>query len=119
MNAPCTPINVFSIFTGDAKTMNLRAVYQDSGQPLDLTSASEIVVNLPNADGSILQLKLSLSAVTITSPAVLGNFTAAITSLQSALLNIGELQDFDVTFTISGSPFTVRYYGSLSVFELE
>lgn len=116
---PCTPINVFSIFTGDAKTMSLRALYQETGQPVDLTAASEIVVNLPNADGSFLQLKLSLSAVTVTSPAVLGNFTAVISAVQSALLNIGELQNFDVTFTISGNPFTVRYYGSLSVFELD
>ncbi len=114
----CAP-NIFSIFTGDAKTMSLRALYQESGQPLDLTAATEIIVRLPNADGTTLLLKLTLGAVSITSPAVLGNFTALITALQSALLNIGEGQSFDVTFTISGNPFTVRYYAALSVFEQE
>lgn len=116
---PCSPPNVFSIFTGDVKTLNLRAVYQESGQPLDLTACTELVINLPMASGAFLQLKLSLAQVTIASPAVLGNFSAAITALQSASLFIGELQDFDVTFTISGNPFTVRYYAALSVFELE
>jgi hypothetical protein len=36
----------------------------------------------------------------------------------SALLNLGELQNFDVTFTISGQVFTVRYFQALSVFEV-
>lgn len=116
---PCCPPNTpFQIFTGDQKTLPLRVAY-NTGLPLDLTSCTEIVVNLPNADGSFLQLKLSLGQVSIVSPALLGQFTALITTAQSALLNIGECQDVDVTFTIGGAPFTVRFYQALSVFELD
>lgn len=110
------PAGPFSIFTGDAKTLPLRIAYA-SGLPVDITSASEIVVNLPNADGSFTQLKLSLTQVAIVSPGTLGQITAPISAIKSALLNIGELQDIDVTFTIGGNPFTVRFYGALSVFE--
>lgn len=107
---------VFEIFLGDAKTLSLRAVNTATLIPLDLTSCTEISVALPNADGSFTALLLSLSEVSITSPAVLGQFQAPITSVVSALLNPGELQFFDVTFTISGLPQTIRYANALSVF---
>lgn len=110
------PNGPFSIFTGDQKLFPMRIAYA-SGLPVDLTGCSEIVVNLINADGSTTQLKLSLSQVTITSPATSGQFSANINSVNSAKLQIGELQNVDVTFTIGGAPFTVRFYGALSVFE--
>lgn len=111
--------NVFSIFTGDSKMMNLKAVYAGSFNPLDLTSCTEIVINLPNADGTTSELKLSLSQITITSPAVLGNFsvTAAAVGSVSPDLNVGELQNFNVVFTISGLQVTVPYVQALSVFQ--
>lgn len=108
---------VFSIFTGDVKTLNAKAIYAVTDDPLDLTSCSEIVVNLPNADGSFLQLKKSLSQVTITGSPVLGKFAAPISAPQSGALQPGELQSFDVTFTINSEIFTVRYQNALSVFE--
>lgn len=118
MNCPQSP--VFSIFTGDAKPMNLRVAYA-SGDPVDLGSCTEIVVNLPNADGTFTQLTLTAAKVTITSPAILGNFSAVIDATSSGKLAIGEGQSIDVTFTIPGNvdlnPGTVRYYGALSVFE--
>jgi hypothetical protein len=110
------PTGPFVIFTGDDKTMSLKAAYTVSGNPVDLTSCTAIDVALPNADGTFLHLTLT-GGVAITSPAVLGQFTAAITTVQSALLQPGELQDFDVTFTISTKRNTVRYYQALSVFE--
>jgi hypothetical protein len=117
--SPCCPPQVpFSIFTGDQKTIPLRIAYT-TGLPVDLTDCTEIVIDLPGANGVDVQLKLSLSQVTIVSPPLLGQFTALITSISSALLNVGEDQDVDVTFTIDGAPMTVRFYGALSVFELE
>lgn len=117
--ATCCPPNVpFSIFTGDQKTLPLRIAYT-TGLPVDLTSCTEIVVNLPLAAGGFLQLKLSLSQVAIVSPALLGQITAVISSANSALLMVQEFQNVDVTFTISGNPMTVRFFQALSVFELD
>jgi hypothetical protein len=98
--------------------MNIFAVYQRTLKPLDLTNCTEIVVNLPNADGSFSQLKLSLAQVAITSPAVLGSFTAGLNATNYPSPNIGEFQNIDVTFTISGAPITVRFQGALSVFQV-
>lgn len=114
----CGP-NVFSIFQGDAKAMSLQAVYDKAGaNPLDLTDCTEIVINLPGPDGAV-PLKLSLADITITSPAVLGNFVATADAIGdvSALLNIGVLQSFSVEFTIDDSQLTVPYLNCLSVFQ--
>ena len=110
--------STFSIFTGDQKVMPLGIAY-GFGRPVDLTSCTEIVVNLPNADGSFAQLKLTTSQVAVVSPATSGQFNTTIIPAVSALLNIGEQQDIDVTFTISGNPTTVRFYKALSVFETQ
>ena len=97
--------------------MTMRAIYQPSGLPLDLTSCTEISVALPNADGTFTNLLLSLDQVSIVSPANLGTITVAITHTVSALLNVGVLQNVDVTFTIGGLITVVRFFQALSVFE--
>lgn len=107
----------FNIFTGDTKTMLLKALYAESLDPLDLTACDEIVVFLPNADGTFKQLKLSEDEVSITTPINLGKFSTVIDSETSAALNIGELQNIDVTFTILDAEMTVRFLGALSVFQ--
>lgn len=112
-------MTTFQIFLGDSKTMFLRALNGGcNGLPLDLTYCTEIVVNLPNADGTFAQLKLSLSQVIIGQPPELGQFSVPISSIVSLLLNTGELQNVDVTFTIAAAVTTVRFYQALSVFEV-
>ncbi len=99
--------------------MQLKAIYSDTGDPLDLTECTEIIVNLINSDGSTTQLKLSDDDVSISDPANLGKFTAEIDGDISAALQVGELQNVDVSFTIAGKTFTVRYAAALSVFQVD
>jgi hypothetical protein len=113
----CAQPTPFSIYTGDSKVMSLKAVYADSGDPLDLTDCTEIDIALPKADGTFLHLTLGDDEVTVVTPKVLGKFTAAIAAVDSATLLPGELQNFVVTFTIGSTIFTVPYVGALSVFE--
>ena len=109
--------NVFTIFTGNTKTMNLKSLFAGTLDPLDLTSCTEIDVALPLAGGGFSHLLLSDDQVEISSPASLGKFTADIDAAASALLKIGELQNFEVTFTISGEITTVKFNNALSVFQ--
>lgn len=109
---------VFSIFLGDAKTIFLKAMNTGcNGDPLDLTDCTEIDISLPNANGTSTHLLLSDSEVVISTPKILGKFSAAISSDVSDVLNVGEFQTFDVTFTIGPEIFTVPYVNALSVFE--
>ena len=114
---PSCNIGPFEIFTNQDKTMNLRAVYQGTGVPLDLTSCTEIEVNLPLAAGGFVSLLLSLSQVTINSPATIGSFSVPITHTVAATLMVQELQNVDVAFTIGGLITTVRFCKALTVIQ--
>ena len=86
--------------------------------PLDLTGCTEIVVNLPKADGTTLQLKLTGGKVSVVT-ALLGKFNVTISAVDSALLLVGTLQTFDVTFTLAGGTvLTVTFEQCLSVFQV-
>jgi hypothetical protein len=113
--ANCCP-QPFCIYTGEDKTIALLVKYQN-GAPFDLTECSEISIGLPNADGTRTTLLLSLGQVVIVSPTNLGNFTALITNQVSSLLNVGELQNIYVSFTVDGVITAVIYNQALNVFE--
>lgn len=115
---PCDPTpESFEIFRGDAKTLFLKAAYRN-GDPLNLSGCTEIDIALPNADGTFTHLLLTEDQVAVTPPSLLGKFSAAISSEISELLELGEFQNFDVTFTFSDELIlTVRYSQGLSVFE--
>ncbi len=111
-------MTTFTIYLGDQKTMYLRAVNETYyGIPLDLSSCDEIDIALPNADGTFAHRLLSEAEVSITSPAILGQFSTSIPSAVSALLNPGLGQSIEVTFTIGAQIFTVGYFGALNVRE--
>lgn len=111
---------VFTIFLGDKKTIFLKLVQDEccGGGPVDLTHCTALDLALPKQDGTLLHLLLSDEEVVITSPAVLGKFSAPISEEDSALLNVGEYQNVLATFTIAGEVSTVRFDRALSVFEV-
>jgi hypothetical protein len=112
--------NTFKIFRGDEKTISLLVFDTDNnGLPVDLSSATEIDLALPNADGTVKHLLLSTGDVSLTVPAILGGFSALITDVVSTLLNVGEYQNLDATITLPNEVFTVRFQGGLSVFEVK
>lgn len=106
---------VFTIFLGDQKIINMRLAYPETGLPFDLTSATNINILLPNADGSTSII--SGGSVTIVSPPTSGQFYATILSAVSALLRVGEFQDILAQVTISGNQQTYRFPSCLSVYQ--
>lgn len=108
---------VFEVFLGDVKPLPLMVI-QSNFSPFDLTECTEIVVNIPLSAGGFLQLTLTGAEVTITDPATSGQFVANFTSDQSNTFMVGELQNLDVTFTISGHPMTIRFANCFSVFQV-
>lgn len=114
------PPKTFTIFRGDARTIFMLIQNKDqNNKPIDLTYCTEIDLALPKADGTILHLLYTASQVAIMLPALLGQISAPISKVQSALLNVGEFQNFEATFTILSETFTVRFEGGLSVFEVK
>lgn len=107
----------FTLTAGDDVTMNLVVRYLETGDPVDLTNCTAIIVFLQNADGSFASLSIANSDVSITVPANLGKYSVAIASNVSALLNVGVAQSFNVQFTISGKITTVQYSNALTVLQ--
>ena len=109
----------YTIYLGDQKPINLVVAY-NAAQPFDLTNCTQIIMSLPNADGTFSTLTLQNSQIAIASPPQLGAYGGTITTAISELLQVGNGQTIDVQFTISGSPttvFTVGYEGLLNVLE--
>lgn len=90
---------VFKYYMGDTDIINGTAIFSDTLKPLDLTDCTEISVVLPNAGGTSTVLLLSLSQVEITTPALLGGWSAPVSATLWPMPNPGELQTFFVTFT--------------------
>lgn len=115
----CEGLPSFPIFQGDIATVELKvAPSLIVNDPMDITDATEIVVNLLKSDGTILQLKLSTGGVVAIVEGILGKFSVLISVINSALLNVGEFQTFDVTFTIDSVVTTIPFIGALSVFQV-
>lgn len=114
----CSP-NVFTIYLGNEKSLNLKGLYPRTFNALDLTAATEIDIALPKQDGTFKHYLLSLSEVIVDSPADAGNFHCVILSADSLLLNQGEFQSFNVNFTFPTEPkkITIQYVKALSVFQ--
>ena len=108
---------VFNMFLGDDEPLPLMALLGNL-TPLDLTLCTQIIVYMPNADGSFLELSFTNEGVTLTSPTVLGQFVAEWTSMQSELFMVGELQSIDVSFTIAGKQQTIRFPNCISIFQV-
>lgn len=109
---------VFEMFQGDDTPLPLKAMYQNTFNPLDLTDCTEIVVNITNTDGTVQQFKLTNNDVVISGDPKLGMFVVNWTTLISANFMVGPLQNIDVAFTIDGEITTIRYYNCLSVFQV-
>lgn len=109
----------FEIFLGDDRTQSLKALYDCTLNPVDLTSCTEITVLLPLAAGGFTSgLTLTGGQVVISGDPQLGDFGVEISSVVSALLQIGALQDFYVRFVIGGKPFTLPYRQGVSIFDV-
>ncbi len=117
----CAPAS-YNIFLGDDAPMYLRVNYpgqngEPLGDPVDLTTCTEIVVSFPNADGTFAQLTLTDNQVTIEN-AVLGKYSVQISSAVSQLFQVGPLQTFTVQFTFAdGLIKSVDYPQGLTVLE--
>lgn len=72
------------IFKDRDNDFTVRILNKTTGDPLDLSLATAITLELPKADGTDLILSLG-SGITLVS-GVLGKFTVSVTKVQSATL---------------------------------
>lgn len=93
---------IFEIFKGNAKILPLRALFEGTFLPLNLTNCKQITVQLPLAAGGATALSLTSGVVSIGggSP-LLGQVNVAISAVVSALLAGGVAQDIFAQFLLT------------------
>jgi hypothetical protein len=120
---PCSPPPPV-VYQGADKTLDFFLTKQSNGQPLDITGVTEIEAIFLNTDGTFLELKLSLSEVTLVS-APGGHFQVQISAADSQLLALSPMpvppsylpcfSDVEVHLTIGGKISIVVLTGSIQV----
>lgn len=70
-------------------------VMQSNGKPFDLTGMVEVIFCIKDANGAVIEKKLTAAQVTI-DDAKLGEITVKLGSADTSLLQVKENQSFDV-----------------------
>jgi hypothetical protein len=103
------------IVKGSYKEIIVRLKNSD-GDPIDLSSATEIEACFPAADGSEVMLSLTDTTITLMS-GVLGKFKLILSSVNSALLLAATNRTLEVSYTIGGNITKIQLPLAYSVVE--
>lgn len=106
-----------TIILGEDQNLDVKLTDSSTGDPFDLSSASEIVAKLLNADNTALSLTKTANQITLVS-AIGGHMKIIISAAQSALLAVsptGGLSNIELYITIGGKVTIVQLVGVVSV----
>ena len=108
--------NKVTIIVGEKIDLELMIV-DDDNRPKDLTGFDEIIFCIENADGSVLEKKLTGVDELIVTNLVLGEFKVFLLRADTLLLAVEENQSFDVRITnsTSGEDRTIKFERVLNI----
>ena len=115
---PASPITP-TIIIGEDKTLSVQLV-DDTGQPIDLSTATEIDAMFMNADGTCVHKKLSTAGVVLTS-GPFGKFNVLLSGADTAALQLSPaapnpgLSGFEIHYRVNGLTTFVLLRNSLSI----
>ena len=89
-----------TIYLGEDKTLNFRLTDDKTKNPFDLTSATEVIAIFPVSSGLPIQKKKSLNELVVVS-AVGGRFDVALSSADTARLELGAVVAVEIRITIA------------------
>jgi hypothetical protein len=104
-----------TIIKGEDKKLNVRLVSADSGDPFDLTGATEIVAVLPATDLPFyLEKKLSLSEIEVAS-AQGGRMYVKLLPADTNKLAVDDAASFEIRVTVAGVETRVQLLQALKI----
>lgn len=107
-----TVTRVVKIVQGEDKTVNLR-LRDENGDPFDITGATPLKAIFKKTDGTLLEKGLGTGVVIVNGPA--GKLTVDLEDADTALLKVGEFQDFEVEINIGTAKTIVQFQKALTV----
>lgn len=102
------------IIRGSDRELFLRILVKDTGEPFDLTGATEISASFRNEDGTTLTKLLTTLGITVIS-AEAGKIKVTLTDANTVLLKVGVDQDFEVVIDIGSVRSIVQFKEALNV----
>lgn len=103
----------FTIEAGEEKNVDVHLIDADTDEVVDLTGATEVKARFVNQDGTVLE-KLLATGVSVLSIAG-GKVRVNLTEAETALLRVGEKQDFEVEAIVGGVSTICRFQRALTV----
>lgn len=103
----------FELEQGEDKNIVVHLIDRDTDEPVDLTGASGVKARFRKADGTVLEKTLA-SGVSILSIAG-AKVQVALTDAETALLMVGDKQDFEVEPTVGTNTTIVKFERALTV----
>lgn len=104
----------FNIERGEDKNIDVYLVDKDSGEPIDLTGASEIKARFRKSDGTVLEKLMTTSGVSVLSIAG-AKVRAILSEADTTSLLADANQDFEFESVVSGVTNIFKFERALTV----
>jgi hypothetical protein len=106
-----------TVIMGSDKSLDIKLVSELSGDPFDMTAATEIMAILLNADGSFLERKMTTSGIVLVSGPG-GHFQIVLTAANTTLLQASPvdcLSNIEIHIVIAGLTTIVLLKNSVKI----
>lgn len=108
---------ILSIIRGTDREFVFKLLTKETNDPFDLTGASQIKVFFPKEDGSVLEKTMIPSGSVSIINAAHGKVRVMLDEIETASLNVGEAQSFEVEIQIGSITSIVQFFESLNVID--
>lgn len=108
-----------TIYKGEDKNLDFKVLSELTGDPIDISGASEIVAIFPQSASTFLEKKLSTAGIVLISGPG-GRFQVQISAAESANLlasELGKYTDVEVHLTLAGKVSIIVFSQAISVLE--
>lgn len=109
--------STINIIRESDREFSVRITIKETGDPFDLTGVSQIKAYFPKTDGTALEKNLSPSGAIVVLNALAGKIKITLSEADTALLNVGEAQSFEVEIQIGSITSIVQFVESLNVID--
>jgi hypothetical protein len=110
-------MKAINIIRESDREFSVRIEIKSSGDPFDLTGASQIKAYFPKPDGTALEINMNPSNSIVILNAMGGKIKIALSEAETALLNVGEAQSFEVEIQIGTITSIVQFVEALNVID--
>lgn len=109
--------STLSVIRESDREFSVRVTIKETGAPFDLTGVTQIKAYFPKADGTALEKNMTPSGAISVLSACAGKIKITLSEADTALLNVGEAQSFEVEIQIGTNTSIIQFVEALNVID--